>query len=785
MEPERAPLTLENLGPGDHLCSIFEMEAEHRAVLTPFLRQGLERGERVLYVADDRSRRSVLDYLRDDGLRVAPYVASGQLTILTSSDAYTRGGVFDPEAMIGLLSSEADRTLAKGYRALRITGEMTWALHGLPGSERLIEYEARLNEFFPGSNCLAICQYDRRRFAPDVLLNVLRTHPVAVVGTELFDNFYYVPPAELLDRERPEMELQRWLRNLDERRRAETGQRRALAEALQATQALRASEERYRIISELVSDHVYSLQVTPGTQGDQLTREWAAGPFTHVTGYTAEEIDARGGWISIVHPDDVDAFERRVDTLLDGRPSVDEYRVVAKGGEVHWVLDYARPAQDKSDGRVVRVLGAAQDITERKRAEEASRQSLEETARNQRLLLALSQAAQAVQRARTPEEVYQTLGAEVSKLGYNAAVFTLSQDKRQLALAHVTLDPALVRAAEKLTGLSLAGFILPVTPGGFYEQVLDQTGTTYAGLPAKHIGEALPGPVRPLASRLAGIVGLERAIYAPLTVSGQTCGLLAVLGAGLAEADVAAVTVFANQAAIAIENARLFEEVVAGQERAKALSRQLVAVQEAERRHIARELHDEIGQVLTGLNLLLGISTDAPVSAVEERLGEARALVEELMTTVDELSLDLRPAMLDDLGLLPALLWHVDRYSSQTGVSVSLEHAGLERRFSAELETAAYRIVQEALTNVARHARVDEVAVRLWADGESLVVQVEDRGTGFSPHDALAAGASGLSGMRERVSLLGGELTVDSYPGGGTCLTAEWPSYDGSGGAVL
>jgi len=200
--------TIADLKPGDHLCCIYETEEEHRAVLTPFLRQGLERGEKVIYIADERIAEAVLDYLRDDGLDPQPYLERGQLIILTRDDAYLRDGFFDPDGMIALLREETERALAEGYAALRVTGEMTWALRGLPGSGRLIDYEAKLNEFFPGSRCLAICQYDRRRFPPDVLLEVLRTHPVVMIGTEVYDNFYYKPP------ESAAAELERWIENL-------------------------------------------------------------------------------------------------------------------------------------------------------------------------------------------------------------------------------------------------------------------------------------------------------------------------------------------------------------------------------------------------------------------------------------------------------------------------------------------------------------------------------------------------------------------------------------------
>ncbi|HEV8663901.1 MAG TPA: GAF domain-containing protein, partial [Candidatus Methylomirabilis sp.] len=234
---------------------------------------------------------------------------------------------------------------------------------------------------------------------------------------------------------------------------------------------------------------------------------------------------------------------------------------------------------------------------------------------------------------------------------------------------------------------------------------------------------------------------------------------------------------FADQAAIALENARLFEQVRAGRERLRAVSRRLVDVQEAKSRELARELHDQIGQILTGLQLTLEMSARLPARESKTRIGEAQATVHDLLTRIRELSLDLRPAMLDDLGLLPALLWHFERYTAQTRVQVALKHSGLEgRRFPQDIETAAYRIVQEALTNVARHAGVNEVAVKLWADRDTLGVRVEDQGKGFEPEAVLASHTtSGLVGMRERASLLGGHLTAESRPGTGTRVIAELP----------
>ncbi len=213
----------------------------------------------------------------------------------------------------------------------------------------------------------------------------------------------------------------------------------------------------------------------------------------------------------------------------------------------------------------------------------------------------------------------------------------------------------------------------------------------------------------------------------------------------------------------------------------RKLSQRLVQVQEAERRNIAHELHDEVGQVLTGLKLILEMSTRLPAEAAHAQLPDAQALVNDLMNKVRNLSLDLRPPMLDDLGLLHALLWHFDRYTTQTNIRVRFVHPGLlaGQRFTQELEIAAYRIVQEALTNVARYAGVNEVEVCVAADAEGLDVEIKDRGKGFEVEAMLAAASSiGLTGMRERARLLSGKLAVVSKPGAGTTVTADLPLHE-------
>jgi PAS domain S-box-containing protein len=231
----------------------------------------------------------------------------------------------------------------------------------------------------------------------------------------------------------------------------------------------------------------------------------------------------------------------------------------------------------------------------------------------------------------------------------------------------------------------------------------------------------------------------------------------------------------AGEAGIAIENARLFGELREANERLQSLSRRLLAVQEEERRHIGRELHDQIGQMLTVLKLMLD-SLQNPDTSMRDVIDQAGRLIDELFGTIRGLSLELRPPMLDDSGLLPTLLWHVGQYQQQTRIPVDVRHTELPR-LSGEVETAAFRIAQEALTNVARHAGATSARVLVWIANELLMMQIEDDGAGFDAEAAWQQASGGLSGMRERATLLGGRLTVDSLPGRGTTISVELPAH--------
>ncbi|MFM8321516.1 MAG: PAS domain S-box protein [Chloroflexota bacterium] len=210
------------------------------------------------------------------------------------------------------------------------------------------------------------------------------------------------------------------------------------------------------------------------------------------------------------------------------------------------------------------------------------------------------------------------------------------------------------------------------------------------------------------------------------------------------------------------------ESLRASQGKLVELSRRVIETQETERRAIGRELHDQIGQILTALKITLEVSRQMPPEPADKKIRQALELTDDLLQRISRISLDLRLPMLDDLGLIPALIWHVNHYQEQTGIEVVFRHSGVEgKRFASEIETTAYRIIQEAFTNVARHAHATQIRLEVHAREDHLDIHIDDNGQGFDPQTALAM-SRGLKGMQERASLVGGQSEIDSAPGSAT-----------------
>ena len=264
---------------------------------------------------------------------------------------------------------------------------------------------------------------------------------------------------------------------------------------------------------------------------------------------------------------------------------------------------------------------------------------------------------------------------------------------------------------------------------------------------------------------------MRTAVHVPLVLRGEAIGVITAQdkeGADprFTDEDVRLAEVFAQRASVAVDLSRRV---------ASDALRRVVAAQEQERRRLARELHDETGQALT--SILLGLRTVEEARGETEMraaVAEVRDLVRSTLQDVRQLAVELRPKALDDFGLAAALERLTESFAEQTGIAVGFHSALPAERLAPEIETALYRIVQECLTNIVKHARAGSVSIVLGRKPDAVTAVVEDDGGGFDPARTRDEGL-GLIGMRERVALVGGRLTIESRPGAGTTFVAEVP----------
>lgn len=256
----------------------------------------------------------------------------------------------------------------------------------------------------------------------------------------------------------------------------------------------------------------------------------------------------------------------------------------------------------------------------------------------------------------------------------------------------------------------------------------------------------------------------------PMLVRGSISGILDLFFPKYMVFQPGAIALFsilAQQVGMAIQNASLLDQVRAGRDRLKAIAQRDLDVQEAERRHIARELHDVIGQALTALKVnLQGIQYTDETNRFESQLRDSIGIIDRTLQQVRDLSLDLRPSLLDDLGVVSAIRWYLDHQAQRAGFEAQFLADPPEMRLYPELETTCFRVVQEAITNVIRHAQATVVRVELRQDQEMLILTIRDDGVGFDVRAAKMRGGGdpslGLFSMEERVQLMGGQIEVHS-----------------------
>jgi signal transduction histidine kinase len=274
----------------EHLCVIYESDAEKLDALVLFVKVALEQRNRFFYVADSAGTQDVRQALRAQGVDVDRAAERGAFTLATDREVYLAAGEFDPEAMIALAKGAAAQAVRDGFDGLGIAGEMSWALGDRTRIERVLHYEELVNAHIPFLPVAAVCQYDRRRFPPEVIRDVIRTHPLVAVGGRICRNFYYVPPGDLTGPDRNAHDVDRLLENILERERAED--------------ALRASERRLQTAGRLASVGTLAAGI-----GHELSNPLA---------YVVSNLEFAAERLASSEPGDVPEIARAVADALDG-----------------------------------------------------------------------------------------------------------------------------------------------------------------------------------------------------------------------------------------------------------------------------------------------------------------------------------------------------------------------------------------------------------------------------------------------------------------------------------
>ena len=417
----------------DHLALIYENQAEQLDIVVPFLRLGMERGEKSVYIVDDNSPEAVIAAMERHGIDVAAATASGALAIITKHEAYLKNGDFDPDWMIAFLVEAVENAKREGFSAVRASGEMTWALG--PAGEahnRLIEYECKLNAFFPNHDMGGICQYNRRRFRPETLMHVIHTHPRIVFRREVCDNPYYIPP-EIYQGPGAGMDhaVRRLLESMVENNRL---RRHLNAE----TEALRKSERGYRELLQALPVAVYT---TDAEGRVRLFNEAAAA----LAGRQPRAGEDR--W-SVTHrlyrPDGTPLPHSECPmaaALNTGQPQGGAEAIAERpDGTAVWVMTHPTLIRDAS-GEIAGGINVMVDITERKNAEHLlleQKQALEMIATGQPLDECLAALTSAVTRL-SPKTRAAVLLAHPSPAGLDRVVSTSFPDSLREAIERAPL----------------------------------------------------------------------------------------------------------------------------------------------------------------------------------------------------------------------------------------------------------------------------------------------------------------------------------------------------------
>jgi len=535
-----------------------------------------------------------------------------------------------------------------------------------------------------------------------------------------------------------------------------------LAEAHRRLAVLEAPEVQHRRVEEELreSEEKYSTLVEQSTDAVLITQDgvfqFVNSAVKDVYGYTVEEMVGMP-FFGTLAPECRDLVTGRYEARMAGKevPPHYEAKIRCKDGTIRDVEISSRLIRYKGRRATMAVV---RDITYRKRAEERSHQRSREMAALHRVLVSTTQTL----------DLNRVLSEIVVQVGS-----TLESVYTRIALAN--RDGSIGTGSEHFAGIEpLPRNVLP-------DAVIERIIMTNRPVIANDVSRARD------VSPLVKTAGIKSYAGIPIRTVDTTIGALFVHSTRhrAFASSVELLTAFASQAAIAIQNARLYDAVRAERSRVEQLLGQVITAQEDERRRLSLDLHDSVTQSMYGVLARIGAANElllrlAPGAARTE-LVHAKKAMEQTLTDLRRVAVDLHPPALDRLGLAEALRQHIDHLAwSSENIACSFKVKGEARRLPPRLEIGAYRVAQEALSNARRHSGATKVMVKLQFSPGCVHLEVGDNGKGFDLSKALREspmnGRMGLAGMMERVEILGGSFKVKSSPGAGTRVKLSIPS---------
>lgn len=351
----------------------------------------------------------------------------------------------------------------------------------------------------------------------------------------------------------------------------------------------------------------------------------------------------------------------------------------------------------------------------------------------------------------------------------------LESSPDDLALRYVSLSDDQIAQLQGLLGCQIADLRVRYRDHAFLTETLSYGIARWHPLEDRFLSALFPCDRKRTPGSMRDLLGGEAFVHVPLRLEGKITGTLVAVGTDLSDRDVPAMVAFAHEVSIALDTVHWMEQISQSERELKELSARLMTIQEEERRRISRDLHDSIAQALSAIKLdleLLAKSLSQVDASVTSRLQESIGFLSMTMKELRTISADLRPPILDDLGLVPTLRWYSGMYAGQ-GARVSFsEDLNGDLNLPKKAEIAIFRIVQEALSNATHHGQASHISVQVKQAHKAIHIVVEDDGLGFEMDETkenLWEGRGlGLVSMRERARLLNAEFTIESSPGRGT-----------------